>query len=207
MKKFLFLVIITTNLQAQVDTPESLQKELEKAPTEEARVDLMNKLSHLYSQLSLESAEQLAHEALERAEAIDYQKGIAASYNNLGICHAIRGDYTRGLDYFITALRIREEQNDQLNVSHTLNNISRLFIYQKDFDKALEYSQKSIEVLQKIDEPRAFGTAHISIGSIYLSKNDNAQATKMFMEAKAIFAREQSQGGRGLGFDENRKCP
>jgi len=189
MKKFLFLVMLTTNLQAQVDTPESLQKELEKAPTEEARVDLMNKLSHLYSQLSLESAEQLAHEALERAEAIDYQKGIAASYNNLGICHAIRGDYTLGLDYFITALRIREEENDQLNVSHTLNNISRLFIYQKDFDKALEYSQKSMEVLQKVDEPRAFGTAHISIGSIYLSKNDNAQATKMFMEAKAIFAK------------------
>ena len=75
-----------------------------------------------------------------------------------------------------------------MNVSHTLNNISRLFIYQKDFDKALEYSQKSMDVLQKIDEPRAFGTAHISMGSIYLSKNDNAQATKMFAEAKAIFA-------------------
>jgi len=188
MKKLLFLVIITTNLRAQVDSPDSLQKELEKAPTEEARIDLMNKLSHLYSQLSLESAEQLAHEALERAEAIDYQKGIATSYNNLGICHAIRGDYTQGLDYFITALRIREEQNDLLNVSHTLNNISRLFTYQKDFDKALEYSKKSIEVLQKIDDPRAYGIAHIALGSIYLSKNDNVQATKMFSEAKAIFA-------------------
>ena len=82
MKKILFLVIITTNLQAQVDTPESLQKELEKAPTEEARIDLMNKLSHLYSQLSLESAEQFAQEALERAESIDYQTGIATSYGS-----------------------------------------------------------------------------------------------------------------------------
>ena len=169
MKKIIFLVIITTNLQAQVDSPDSLQKELEKAPTEEARIDLMNKLSHLYSQLSLESAEQLAQEALERAEAIDYQKGIAASYNNLGICHAIRGDYTLGLDYFITALRIREEQNDQLNVSHTLNNISRLFTYQKDFDKALEYSKKSIEVLQKIDDPRRLWQGAYCYG-IYLFK-------------------------------------
>ena len=74
MKKLLFLVIVTINLQAQVDSPDSLQKALEKAPTEEARVDLINKLSHFYSQFSLESAEQLAQEALERAEAIDYQK-------------------------------------------------------------------------------------------------------------------------------------
>jgi tetratricopeptide (TPR) repeat protein len=188
MKKLLFLVIVTINLQAQVDSPDSLQKALEKAPTEEARVDLINKLSHFYSQFSLESAEQLAQEALERAEAIDYQKGIAASYNNLGICHAIRGDYTQGLDYFITALRIREEENDLLNVSHTLNNIARLFTYQKDFEKALEYSKKSIEVLQKIDDPRAVGLAHIALGSIYLSKDDNVQATKMFTEARTIFA-------------------
>jgi tetratricopeptide (TPR) repeat protein len=190
MKKLLFLVLITTNLCAQVDTPESLQKELETAPSEEARIDLLNKLSHLYSQLSLESAEQFAHEALNRAKAIDYKKGIAAGYNNLGICHAIRGDYTVGLDYFITALRIREQENDLMNVSHTLNNISRLFIYQKDFDKALEYSKKSMEVLQKTDDPRAFGNAHISMGSIYLSKNDNDEATKMFTEAKTIFAAE-----------------
>ena len=188
MKKLLFLVIITFNLEAQVDSPDSLQKELENAPTEEARVDLINKLSHFYSQFSLESAEQLAQEALERAEAIDYQKGIATSYNNLGICNAIRGDYTQGLDYFITALRIREEENDLLNVSHTLNNISRLFTYQKDFEKALEYSKKSIEVLQKIDDPRAYGIAHIALGSIYLSKDDNVEATKIFTEARAIFA-------------------
>jgi len=199
MKKLLFLVVIiaATNLQAQVDTPESLQKELEKAPTETARIDLLNKLSHQYSQLSLETAEQFAHEALDRAKAIDYQKGIAAGYNNLGICHAIRGDYTVGLDYFISALRIREQENDLMNVSHTLNNISRLFIYQKDYDKALEYSKKSLEVLEKIDNPRAFGNAHISMGSIYLSKNENEQATKMFTQAKTIFAEESLKEEEG----------
>src|SRR6187549_2663668 len=100
MKKLLFLMIITTRLQAQVDTLAMLQKELENAPTEETRIDLLNKLSHFYSQWSLEASERFAGEAIERAQRIDYEKGIGAGYNNLGICHAIRGDYTGGLDYF-----------------------------------------------------------------------------------------------------------
>ena len=162
MKKLLFLIIVTTHVQAQVDTLEALQRELVKASTEEARIDLLNKLSHFYSQYSLESSEGFAHQALQQAEKIDYKRGIASANNNLGICHAVRGDYTSSLEYFITALRIREQINDLKLVSHTLNNISRVFIYQKEFDKALEYARKSMDILQQNDDPKALGSAYIS---------------------------------------------
>src|SRR5262245_45224954 len=188
MKKLLFLMIITSRLQAQLDTLATPHNDLEQASTEEAKIDQLNKLSHFYSQYSLESSERFAHEALEKADKINYLKGIASSYNNLGICHAIRGDYTGGLDYFIRALRIREQLDDVMNVSHTLNNISRLFILQKEFDKALEYAKKSMDILQQIDDPKTLASAHISMGSIYLSKNDHDAAIGAFEEARRIFA-------------------
>jgi tetratricopeptide (TPR) repeat protein len=54
-----------------------------------------------------------------------------------------------------------------------------------------------MEVLQKIDDPSAYGKAHIAMGSIYLNKNDNVQATKMFTEAKAIFAKRNLRAEEG----------
>jgi tetratricopeptide (TPR) repeat protein len=187
MKGLVFLFLISFSALAQVDTPETLQIALEKASSPRDRVDLLNRLSHVYTQLSLENAEQFANDALQSARQLDYQKGIASSYNVLGICHSIRGDYTTGLDYFIKSLRLREEQNDLKGTAHTLNNISRLFIYQKEYDKALDYAGRSLEILNKVDDPRAIANAHISLGAIYMSKNDPAKALSMYTTAREMF--------------------
>jgi tetratricopeptide (TPR) repeat protein len=187
MKGLVFLFLITFSAAAQVDTPESLQVALEKSRSPQERIDLLNRLSHAYTQLSLENAEQFAKDALESATRLGYQKGIASSYNVLGICYSIRGDYTTGLDYFIKALRIREKDNDLQGTSHTLNNISRLFIYQNEYNKALDYAGKSLEILKKVDDPRAIGNAQISMGSIYMSKNDVRLALDMFTTARKNF--------------------
>lgn len=187
MKGLVFLFLITFSAAAQVDTPESLQVELEKATSAHERIDLLNRLSHAYTQLSLENAEQFANDALNSSQKLDYQKGVASSYNVLGICSSIRGDYTSGLDYFIKALRLREQLGDQKGTAHILNNISRLFIYQKDFAKALEYAGKSLDILKKVDDGRAIGNAKISLGSIYLSKGDVREALKTFNSARENF--------------------
>lgn len=188
-KALLCLLMITFTAWGQSESPETLQVALEKAQSLKERIDLLNKLSHAYSQLSLESAEQFAEDALERSVDINYQKGIASSYNNLGICKSIRGDYTSGLDYFIKALQIRESEKDILGTSNVLNNISRLFIYQNEYDKALEYSTKSLELLKTVNDDRAVANAHISMGTIYMSKNDPGKALQMYTIARDNFVK------------------
>jgi tetratricopeptide (TPR) repeat protein len=197
MKGLVFLFLIAFSASAQVDTPETLQVALEKAASPQERIDLLNRLSHVYTQLSLENAEQFANDALESAKKIAYKKGIASSYNVLGICSSIRGDYTNGLDYFIQALRLREDMADSKGVAHTLNNISRLFIYQKDYDKALEYAGKSLDILKKEKDGRAVGNAQISLGSIYISKGDQHRALEMFNSARDNFIQTGSKNHEG----------
>jgi len=187
MKGICWLLLIATSAMAQVDSLESLQVKLETANTAEERIDALNQLAHFYSQLSLETAEQFANEALDAATRIDYYKGIASSYNNLGICYSIRGKYPEGLEYFFKGLRIREGLQDLRGVSHSFTNISRVYIYQRDFEKALEYASKAHELLKKINDPRAEGNTLISLGSIYMSKNDVPAALAMFTKARDLF--------------------
>jgi hypothetical protein len=53
MKGLLFLLLITVSVTAQEESPEVLQQELEKAKSVIQRIDLLNKLAHAYSQISL----------------------------------------------------------------------------------------------------------------------------------------------------------
>lgn len=190
MKSLIVFLIFTPSVFAQAPI-DSLYEELSKVKLPEDRVDILNNLSHTYTQLSLDHAEEFANEALELAQANNYQRGIATSYNNLGIVSSIRGEYTTGMDYFLQALQIREQQNDYAGVSHIYTNMSRVFTYQEDYERALDYLKKSLDMVSKLDDPKGEGSAYMSMGAIYMDKKDYDEAYRMFMKANTVFANAQ----------------
>jgi len=179
----LALIILIFRLNAQV-LIDSLQQQLPLAKSVEERIDILNNLSHAYTQYSLTRSEELAREALALAHDHGYQKGTAASFNNLGISASIQGRHTEGMDYFIKAVRIREGLNDTKGVAHVYNNISRVLIYQEDYDRAIDYSKKSLALLQQIDDPKAVANTYAALGEIYMNKQDYDQALLMFTKAR-----------------------
>lgn len=194
MKSLFILLVFSTSAFARLAPIDSLRNELSQATSIEKRIDILNAMSHAYTQLSLDHAEQLANEALGMALEAGYEKGVATSYNNLGICSSIKGEHTDGMDFFIKALRIREELNDDNGISHVYNNMARVFTYQEDYDRAIEYSQKSLEMLRKMDDPKAVGSAQIALGSIYMNKKDYDQALTMFSAAEEIYIKAGLNG-------------
>jgi|GEM_PF-1911894 len=181
------LLLISLNAVAQVDTLQTLHSKLTTAKGK-TKVDLLNDIAYLYTEISVNSAEDYANQALEEASQINYKKGIARSYNYLGICNSIKGDHTKGLDFLIKSLQLREQLNDSLDISNTLNNISRVYIFLDDLDKALDYSNQSLEILKKKrTDAKALGNSYISHGEIYLKRHDFGRAYKMFAEARAVY--------------------
>lgn len=191
------LLILSFSVVAQTDSTDLLHLQLQQVQTQEEKIDLLNKLSYEYTQSSLSSAEILANEALEEAIGANYKKGIATSYNNLGITHSIRGDYGAGLDYFIKALRIREELNDITGVSSTLTNIARVFHYQHNFEMALEYTNKSLELHDKTNDSLGLAHAYISLAEIYHTMNENSKALETIEKARNISAQTRNENLEG----------
>lgn len=193
----LLTVCIAFAVRAQVSELESIQHALKGEITAEQRVDMLNKLSHVYTQTSLNMAETVANEAIEKATAINYPNGIAAGYNNLGISKSIRGQYTLGMEYFLKALTIREQQDDIRGQASSLGNISRLFTYQKNYDKALEYAKKSVQMFRKTDDFVSLGKTYVASGKIYLDVHDNDHAMIMFELALKLFIEHQAKDLQG----------
>lgn len=187
MKAIFCLLLITATVYGQNPDLDSLEKRLASAPTVENRIDILNKLSHTYSTLSIGRAEQLAKEALHLSQSLNYARGIASSYNNLGICYSIRGDYAAGLDYFIQSLRLRQSMNDPATVASTLSNIARVFRYQHDYDQALEYGLQALDASRSVNNPVQLGHAYINVGNIYMDKKNFPLALTMFSTANDLF--------------------
>ncbi len=190
MKRFLLiaLTMVMFRLDAQV-LIDSLQNQLSATRSTEEQIDILNQLSHAYTLVSLSRAEELAQKALVSAQENEYDKGIATSFNNLGICASIQGKHAEGMDYFIKALRIRERLKDTKGMSHIYNNISRVLIYQGDYNLAIDYSKKSIALIERTDDPKALANAYVSLGEIYLKRNDLDKALQMYTTARDISVR------------------
>lgn len=124
--KYLLIILLfaSVDVWAQVEVLDSLQKEFVETNTEEKKIDILNRRAYLYLKISLEKMEADAEEALHRANSIQYKKGIADAYVNLGICYSIRGTYDKGLDYFIKGLKIREDIGEVTGVAKARSSAS-----------------------------------------------------------------------------------
>jgi tetratricopeptide (TPR) repeat protein len=181
------LLIITLIARSQTPPLDSLQKAIQQVPPGEAHVNLLNQIAFAYSRLSLEKADQVASEALTMAEQFEYTKGMGDSYNVKAVCHAIKGEYTSALELFFQALRLREKAGDMLGAAATKNNIAGIFLFQKEYDKAIEYTLQSLKAVKELKDQFAEGNSYVALGIIYDHKQDSSKAFYYLNQGKNIF--------------------
>lgn len=172
----------------QIKEIDSLRTLLTETPQGEKHVDLQVQIAFHYTKISAEKSAALASSALEEAKLLGYQKGIGDCYNVLGVANSIRGAFNVGLDYFLKALKARQETRDYTGAAKVLNNIAGVFTAQREYKEALAYSEQSLTMLkEKTGDQKAIATALLSQGQIYQSMGDTTQALSHYRQALADF--------------------
>ena len=104
-------------------------------------------------------------EALSMATEIGDRKGLAASYNNLGISYKNQGALDKALEYYINSLKIYEELDNKEGIATTKNNIANIYSIKKDFGQAKKYLEENPKVMGEIAEKvKAASTAKDLVG-------------------------------------------
>ena len=93
---------------------------------------------------------EVVRQALEIFRAVDFQTGIAASTNNLGVYYERVGEYELALSSNLKALQIERELDRTIGIANNLNSIGNIHAKMENHEQAREYYQQALELFEQI---------------------------------------------------------
>jgi len=159
MKKILLLVVllfILANLaQAQVKfrvkklNADSLVALIpEKEDTE--LIEVLNLLSNVICRKDIDSSINLANRAIELSEELDYQKGLADGYYNLGNSYFLSDSLQLTISNYLKAVRIYEDLEPTGEYGHCCLQLALMNYFTRGPEESPPYLNKAIQILNSI---------------------------------------------------------
>lgn len=179
---FLILLISSYSFGQKLD---SLNAVLDTAKNDR-KVKTLNELFR--ATLSSDPVKALGYtrEALNLATEIGDNKGMAASYNNLGIIYRNQGALDKALDYYLTSLKIYEGLGNKEGIATTKNNISNIYSIKKEYSEAMKYLDESYKLFLELkDDTKIIGSLN-NLGNLYIETQEYDNALRYFEEASKL---------------------
>lgn len=146
---------------------DSLLEVLNTQPVDTQRVHLLNDLGWEYKYDDEAKARQYLQESITFSEKIDFKKGAAQAFNNLGVVAAIQGDIDQAMTNYERALSLRQELNDQKGVASLYNNLGNLQEEKGDYLGALENLQQSLAIRQQLKDTQRMARVLYNISYVH----------------------------------------
>ena len=163
---------LTDSLENALKTAQGVQK-----------VKTLNELFRTYLNSDPVKATGFTREALALATQIEDTKGIAASYNNLGIAYRNQGALEKALEYYLLSLKIYETLENKEGIATSKNNIGNIYTLKKDYGQAMKYFEESNKAFKELgDQEKIIGSMN-NLGNLHSDLQLYEQALKYYSQA------------------------
>jgi len=130
----------------------------------EERVNTLNKLAISLSFKDKERSMQYADEAMDLANQLNYEEGIATAYRAYGDIFQYQGNYPKALQNYFDALSIYEQFKKKHKVVSVIYDIAETHFYASNWDKAIEFAYRSLEKCnERLPDGSKVGSLHDSV--------------------------------------------
>src|ERR1700757_919956 len=118
-----FLYLFSFHIYA-FDSLDSLKHLLVNDKNDTNKVVHLNSICREYLNTGdFRNALQYGNSSLALAKQINFKKGIANSYNNIGIINFNQRNYEKALEYFSNSLKLRLEIGNKYDIATSYNNL------------------------------------------------------------------------------------
>ena len=114
------------------------------------------------------------------------KKGIAASYNNIGVIYKEQGNYPDALKNHFASLKIREAIGDKKGIASSYNNIGNIYYSQGNYPEALKNYFASLKLFEEIGDKNGIAMSFINLGLINTKLNKLNEAQQYLNNALAL---------------------
>lgn len=191
MRKFLVISLFTLScgmLSAQ--SPIDSLKDVLISAEGEQKVKALNELFRAHQEADPVSALGYTREALNLATEIGDKKGMAASYNNLGVSYRQQGAIDKALEYYINSLKIYEELDNKEGVATLKNNIATIYSIKKDFGLAVSYLEQSYALFTQLQDKKKIVGSMNNLGNLNSDLQLFEKAMRYYSEAYQLSQQE-----------------
>ncbi len=195
-------IFILTGLKANTIT-DSLEHRLSMV-NDTAKIKMLCDLCWEYRVRSADSAILFGNRALQLAEEINYPKGQAQSYNDLGIVYISRGDFPQALDYFNQSMEIRQQLGDTAGMASLYNKIGIVHQKQGNLKLALENQIQALKIYEYLQQDLWIGyclnniaIVHQNLGNLDKSLDYHLRALGYRIKMNDVYGEGGSYGNIG----------
>lgn len=152
-----------------------------------AKTRIYHLLATIYHKLgNFDKAQQMATGALNIAHQVDDQSLICESCDTLGTIFITKGDYSQATKHLNFAYKNRTQRNDSIGLAHSVMNLGLASVAQLNFQKGIQYLEKSIAFFHNLERPQEHAQALNHLGQVNLHLADYDRAQSCFEQALAI---------------------
>lgn len=165
------------------DLTDSLLKELQKSKKDIEKVKIYNELSWNYINFNFDLSIKYAQEALDLAQKINNNEGIALAYTHIAYASCRKGDFNEALININKGIGIYEILGKSQEVAKSLLTVSQIYFARSKFDEALEYSKKALQMKQDIGDSTSMELNYLTIGVIYEKQGNYSLAFENYLKS------------------------
>ncbi|NOY49994.1 MAG: tetratricopeptide repeat protein [Chlorobi bacterium] len=194
--KILFAILLmpSTSLLSQNNNTDSLKVVFNSSKSDSAYISNALDLAWEYMYFNTDTAIVYANKGLKRS--IDAENGleIVNSYNTLGVCYIVLGNYPEAISNLQKALGkgnmllSKEPDNKRYKrrVLAVYANVGNIYYYQAQYDKSIEYYLRSLKLAREIGFRGGVSVCISNIGAAYKDLLNYPKALEYLYEALDI---------------------
>jgi class 3 adenylate cyclase/Tfp pilus assembly protein PilF len=174
IRTILASVIIFLSLFGNAQTPEidSVKGVIAKMKEDSNKVNSILFLAKQYFSEDPNLAIQYSREGLELTEKINYPRGKALSFKQIGIGFYMQSNYVEAIENWNKALAEYKKMKDKAGEANILSNLGAIYFNQADDIKALDNYLIALKIAEEINDSLRLATVLNNIGSVYKNKDE-----------------------------------
>ena len=170
------LLFLPASMLAQKNKADSLYQLLDNEKTDTGKISLMCDLGFELHVNDPEKALLITNEALTLAKTKNYTEFQSRALGVMAIIFSKVGNYPRALEFNLKRLRLVEKTTNQENLASVLINTANVYVYQEEYEKALDYYYKADSVIEANHIAEMTYYTALNMGDVYdrMNMNDSA---------------------------------
>lgn len=162
---------------------DSLQLVLQQTKDPRKKVDILNHMSRLLWDVSLQRSYDLGMEASTLAIKNNYPEGLLDSYSSLAVVTEVKNEYRMSIFYWEQAILTAKKLGKVKIIARLYVSILNSCFYLADYRKIIDVSLKGIPIARKAKDLDAEIHFMNSLGFVFIQQNNYDMALKCYQRA------------------------